>query len=266
MSAGLKSIKKPYKVTLPAFEGPLDLLLYLIQKQEVDIYNIPIAQITNQYLEYLEMMELLDLEIAGEFLVMTATLMEIKSKMLLPKEKPEGTEEGDPRAELVQRLLEFQKFKEVSLKLEQLETIRRDFVARSAPNSAESALPGELTPQEEWWDLSLYELMKAMSNVLESMASRGIQKVREILEELVTVEGRIQVILELLTRHPILYLSHLLKKAQGKIEVVATILAGLELAKASQVRLKQEEPFGEVEIVRITNHNQFNTGTIKITS
>src|SRR3989338_6715584 len=98
MNAALKTVKKPYKVTLPAFEGPLDLLLYLIQKQELDIYDIPIAQITWQYLEYLGMMELLDLEIAGEFLVMTATLMEIKSKMLLPPEQtPEG--EVDPRFE-----------------------------------------------------------------------------------------------------------------------------------------------------------------------
>ncbi len=248
MSAILKINRKPYKVTLPVFEGPLDLLLYLIQKQELDIYDIPIAQITGQYLEYLGMMELLDLEIAGEFLVMTATLMEIKSKMLLPPEEtPEG--ETDPRDELVNRLLEYQKFKEGALKLEQMESYRRDFISRSPTTLA--SFEGEVAPEEEWWDLSLYELMKGMRNVLDSMSSKTSQAVREVMEELVTVEGRIQWILEMLVHKPVVYLSQILKKARGKMEIVATVLAGLELSKASQVRLKQDELFGEVEIVRI---------------
>lgn len=248
MSATLKTIKKPYKVTLPAFEGPLDLLLYLIQKQELNIYDIPIAQITGQYLEYLGMMELLDLEIAGEFLVMTATLMEIKSKMLLPPEqRPEG--EVDPRAELVNRLLEYQKFKEVALRLEQLESLRRDFVSRT-PTTL-SSFEGEVAPEEEWWDLSLYDLMKGMRNVLDSIASKTSQSVREIMEDMVTVEGRIQWILEMLTHMPVVYLSQLLKKTDGKMEIVATVLASLELSKALQIRLKQDELFGEVEIARV---------------
>ncbi|MBI1976652.1 MAG: segregation/condensation protein A [Candidatus Omnitrophica bacterium] len=247
MSAILKINRKPYKVTLPVFEGPLDLLLYLIQKQELDIYDIPIAQITGQYLEYLGMMELLDLEIAGEFLVMTATLMEIKSKMLLPPEEtPEG--ETDPRGELVNRLLEYQKFKEGALKLEQMESYRRDFISRSPTTLA--SFEGEVAPEEEWWDLSLYELMKGMRNVLDSMSSKTSQAVREVMEELVTVEGRIQWILEMLVHKPAVYLSQILKEARGKMEIVATVLAGLELSKASQVRLKQDELFGEVEIVR----------------
>jgi segregation and condensation protein A len=251
MSVALKTVKKSYKVTLPAFEGPLDLLLYLIQKQELDIYDIPIAQITGQYLEYLGMMELLDLEIAGEFLVMTATLMEIKSKMLLPSEQtPEG--EVDPRAELVNRLLEYQKFKEAALRLEQLESLRRDFVSRT-PTTL-SSFEGEVAPHEEWWDLSLYDLMKGMRNVLDSMASKTSQTVREVMEDLVTVEGRIQWILEMLVHQPVVYLSQLLKKTDGRMEIVATVLAGLELSKVSQVRLKQDDLFGEVEIVRI-NHN-----------
>lgn len=248
MSAVLKTVKKPYKVTLPAFEGPLDLLLYLIQKQELDIYNIPIAQITGQYLEYLGMMELLDLEIAGEFLVMTATLMEIKSKMLLPLEQTPEVE-ADPRAELMNRLLEYQKFKEGALRLEQMESLRRDFVSRT-PTTL-SSFEGEVVPQEEWWDLSLYDLMKGMRNVLDSMASKASQAITEVMEELVTVEGRIQWILEMLVHKPAVYLSQLLKKTGGKMEIVATVLAGLELSKASQVLLRQEEIFGEVEIVRI---------------
>ena len=113
-----------YKVKLEVFEGPLDLLLFLIKKEEVDIYDIPIAKITDQYLEYLELMQLLDLSIAGEFLVMAATLMHIKSKLLLPPDEtePESEEEQDPRAELVKRLLEYKKFKEAAAELSQKES------------------------------------------------------------------------------------------------------------------------------------------------
>src|SRR3989338_5253833 len=113
-----------YKVKLEVFEGPLDLLLYLIKKEEIDIYDIPIAKITDQYLEYLELMKLLDLTIAGEFLVMAATLMHIKSRMLLPPDQLEeaGEEEADPRTELVRRLLEYRKFKEAAQDLSQMES------------------------------------------------------------------------------------------------------------------------------------------------
>ena len=113
-----------YKVKLEVFEGPLDLLLYLIKKEELDIYDIPIAKITDQYLEYLELMKLLDLNIAGEFLVMAATLIHIKSKLLLPPDEvqAEDAEEADPRAELVKRLLEYKKFKEAASELSSMES------------------------------------------------------------------------------------------------------------------------------------------------
>lgn len=245
----LKTFKKPYKINLPAFEGPLDLLLYLIQKQELDIYDIPIAKITDQYLEYIGLMESLDLEIAGEFLVMTATLMEIKSMMLLPPEEtPEG-EEIDPRAELVNRLLEYQRFKEAALQLEQLESIRRDLVGR-APTQLESFEEGK-EQQLEWWDLSLYDLMKAMRNVLEGMTARSAEApYQEVFEERVTVEGKIQFILELLRKTPVLYLSRLFDGSRSRMGKIAVVLASLELARASEVRLNQMELFGEVEIVK----------------
>ena len=128
-----------YKVKLDTFEGPLDLLLYLIQKEEVDIYDIPIAKITDQYLEYLELLKLLDLSIAGEFLVMAATLMHIKSKMLLPPEPIEGAElpEEDPRAELVRRLLEYKKFKEAASELSQMESHHKHLSANEKQWSPE---------------------------------------------------------------------------------------------------------------------------------
>ena len=120
-----------YKVKLEVFEGPLDLLLYLIKKEEVDIYDIPIAKITDQYLEYMELMQLLDLNIAGEFLVMAATLMHIKSKLLLPPDQTEtAQEEEDPRAELVRRLLEYKKFKEAASELSHMESHQKHFFAR----------------------------------------------------------------------------------------------------------------------------------------
>ena len=133
--------------------------------------------------------------------------------------------------------------------MEQLESFRRDFVSR-IPTTLFS-FEGEVAPEEEWWDLSLYDLMKGMRNVLDSMASKTSQTVKEVMEDLVTVEGRIQWILEMLVHKSVVYLSQLLKKARGKREIVATVLAGLELSKASQVRLKQDELFGEVEIVRV---------------
>jgi len=118
-----------YKVKLEVFEGPLDLLLYLIKKEEIDIYDIPIAKITDQYLEYLELMKLLDLNIAGEFLVMAATLIHIKSRMLLPPDQLEGEEkeEEDPRAELVRRLLEYKKFKEAATELSHMEKQQKNY-------------------------------------------------------------------------------------------------------------------------------------------
>ncbi len=248
MPETLKIYKKSYRVNIPVFEGPLDLLLYLIQKQELDIYDIPISQITHQYVEYIEMMELLDLEVAGEFLVMAATLMEIKSKMLLPPDPTEvnQTEDLDPRAELVERLLEYQRFKEAGLKLEQLEAIRKDYFSRKPAiiNQGEWTLENE----DQWWNLSLYDLVKAMSRLIQE---RPPESVQQIFEELITVEGKIQHLLELLGDYPILFLSKTLQGVKSRLEVITTVLAVLELAKISQIHLEQKELFGEIQIVRV---------------
>lgn len=248
MAEALKIFKKSYKVSIPAFEGPLDLLLYLIQKQELDIYDIPIAEITAQYLEYLEVMDFMDLEVAGEFLVMAATLMEIKSKMLLPPEPAlDELEELDPRAQLVERLIEYQRFKTAALGLEQMEAVRRDYIAK-APctlNEADEALVVE--PRDEWWEVSLFDLSKAMAGLIRA---RVPQVVQEILEELITVEGKIRHLVGLLARYPVLYLSQIIAKARNRLDSIVSVLALLELAKVSQVSLDQKEIFGEVKIVR----------------
>ena len=161
-----------YTFRLEGFEGPLDLLLHLIQKNELDIFNIPIALITEQYLEYLQLMKVLNLDIAGEYLLMASTLLHIKSKMLLPKSS-EGEEEReeDPRAELVRRLLEYQKYKQAALELEKRPLLDRDVFIRLTPAEAEEA------PEEERIEVNLFELLEAFRKVLERVKPEGVHEV-----------------------------------------------------------------------------------------
>ena len=160
-----------YKVKLEVFEGPLDLLLYLIKKNEIDIYDIPIAEITEQYLEYLELMRMLDLNIAGEFLVMAAKLIHIKSKILLPPEEKEvlPEEEEDPREELVRRLLEYKRFKEVAGVLQDLEGQRKKMFTR-----ATSVEPGS---EEKFFEASLFDLITALTRVLKDVPKEVFQEI-----------------------------------------------------------------------------------------
>ena len=153
-----------YKVQLEIFEGPLDLLLYLIKKEEVNIYDIPIARVTEQYLDYLNLMQLLDLKLAGEFLVMASTLMQIKSKLLLPvEERKQEEEEEDPREELVRRLLEYKKFKEVAERLERLEQAQSQVFRRRASGQIEDQAGAD---GEEYFEASLFDLISAFSKIL----------------------------------------------------------------------------------------------------
>lgn len=165
-----------YKVKLDVFEGPLDLLLYLIQKEEVDIYDIPISKITDQYLEYLELMQLLDLNIAGEFLVMAATLMHIKSKLLLPPDETEeiDRQEEDPRAELVKRLLEYKKFKEAASELSERESTQKHFFARVGSGVKTDELP---PPEDKFFEASLFDLITAFTKVLKDVPKDAFYQV-----------------------------------------------------------------------------------------
>ena len=233
-----------YKVQLPVFEGPLDLLLYLIKKDEINIYDIPIAKITSQYLEYLEVMKLLDLEIAGEFILMAATLMQIKSKMLLPidDKEEEMAEEVDPREELVKKLLEYRKFKEAAGDLKDLQLKQRDSFTR---------LPGTQKPQledeETYFEASLFDLITAFSKVLKEIP-KGV--FHQVIRDEFTVSDKIHDILHMLLEKPSIYFSRLFKKAKNKSEIVAIFLALLELVKLKEVVVKQESPFREIEIMR----------------
>ena len=234
-----------YKVQLPVFEGPLDLLLYLIKKEELNIYDIPIARIAEQYLEYMEVMKLLDLEIAGEFILMAATLMHIKSKMLLPlEEKEEFTEEEqDPREELVRKLLEYKKFKDVASQMKGMRLKQQDSFTR---------LPGRqaLLPEENgapYFEASLFDLITAFGKVLKEIPKAAFH---EVIKDEFVVSDKIHDILHLLVRKQSVYFSELFKNVKNREEIVAIFLALLELIKLKEIAVKQKDTFGEIKITR----------------
>lgn len=233
-----------YKVKLEVFEGPLDLLLYLIKKEEIDIYDIPIAKITEEYVGYLELMQLLDLNIAGEFLVMAATLMHIKSKMLLPPEELQGEEEeADPRAELVRRLLEYKKFKEAASELSQMASHQKHFFARVSPGIEVQGI----VPENEFFEASLFDLITAFTKVLKDIPKDVFHKV---VKDEFTVSEKIHDILHLLVEVKKMRFADLFNKAKNKTEIITTFLAILELIKMREVNAIQPTPFGDIEIVR----------------
>jgi len=229
-----------YRVSLEVFEGPLDLLLYLIKKNEVNIFDIPIAQITQQYLQYLELMEILDLNISGGFLVMAATLMHIKSKLLLPPEEEIVEEEEDPRAELVKRLLEYSKFKELAFALREKELMRREEFIRRGTGL-------EFIDEEEnvYFEASLFDLITAMSQGIEPLSKETFQ---EIIYDEFTIEEKIEELLQLLVNNSVIYFRDLLIQAKTKMEVVVIFLAILELIRLKKIVCRQKELFGEIEI------------------
>lgn len=237
-----------YKVKLDVFEGPLDLLLYLIKKEEADIFNIPIAKITEQYLQYLEYMKLLDLNIAGEFIVMAASLMHIKSRMLLPPEEqpPEEIEEEDPRAELVRRLIEYKKFKEAAGQLSAMES-KRSLVF---PRSVDEA---QYIEQSEgpYFEASIFDLINAFSTILKSVSREAFL---EVVKDEFTVEEKVHELFRLLVEKPVLNFKEIFQKARSKMELIATFLALLELIRLKEVVVRQKQLFGEIEVVRNENN------------
>lgn len=234
-----------YKVKLPIFEGPLDLLLYLIKKEEVDIYDIPIAKVTDQYLEYIEMMQLLDLNIAGEFLVMAATLMHIKSRMLLPPDPNQEEEEiqEDPRAELVRRLLEYKKFKEAASNLGELEKKKKDIFERQGmPEFNEQDIS-----IDDKFEANIFDLITAFVKIVKNFSKEDFHKV---VQDEFTVSQKIHDLYHLMVERPVVYFTELFGKARTKLEAVTIFLALLELIRLNEVLVKQNEDFGDIEIVR----------------
>jgi segregation and condensation protein A len=235
-----------YKIKLEIFEGPLDLLLYLVKKEHLNIYDIPIAEVTEQYLGYLELMKLLDLNIAGEFLVMAATLMQIKSKMLLPIDESAKVQEEqaeDPRAELVRRLLEYDKFKEIAQNLKEREINQQEVFKRPKLQDKDVALDETQT----YFEASIFDLITAFTQALKDVPKELFY---EVIKDEFTIEEKIHQILHLLLDFPSVLLSELFKQTKNKLEIIVTFLAILELIRLKEIIARQKTLFAEIEIVR----------------
>ncbi len=230
-----------YEVKLDIFEGPLDLLLYLIKKNELDIYDIPIALITRQYLEYVELLKSLNLDLAGEYLVLAATLAHIKSKLLLPETGAEGEEEADPRQELVQQLLEYQAFRIASQSLQARHLLERDVFIRGV------AVATETTPDVEpaWTEVSLFELVDAFRQVLGNLAP---PERMEIDLDRTSLADRIAEIMDQLRERHSITFTELLNGGQNRRLIVQTLLALLEMVRQRLIRICQARPFGAIRL------------------
>jgi segregation and condensation protein A len=231
-----------YRVHIEEFEGPLDLLLHLIKKNEVDIYNIPIAAITRQYLEYMELLKELNLDVAGEFLVMAATLLQIKSRMLLPvSSDEEDAEAEDPRAELVRRLLEYQRYRDASFLLSSRNLLGRDVFARKF-DSPELA---DLEPKEEPADVELFELIEAFQRVL---ARVSVETFHDVVTDGISIADRIAEVLSLLHVTKTMSFESLFSDKMTRDLLVVTFLSILELCKLNLIKITQGDSLGVIWI------------------
>lgn len=227
---------------LPVFEGPLDLLLHLIKENKIDIYDIPIIDVTHQYIQYLEMMKEMNLEIAGEFLVMAATLIHIKSKMLLPPDEEEKQEPvEDPRSELVQRLLEYQAYKESSGFLRKREEIWKNIFQRSMPDKDDLTFE----PEPLLFEANVFDLITAFKKLLEKAPA----EIREITRETLTVSDRINFIMERLENEDGVRFEDLFEEGYSRVTLIVTFLAFLEIIRLGLVKIYQEKMFGTIWVI-----------------
>jgi segregation and condensation protein A len=237
-----------YKIKLNEFEGPLDLLLFFLRRDELDIYDIPISRITKEFMTYLHLLEQLDLEVAGDFILMAATLMQIKVKMLLPKEIDEKGEEVDPRADLVKALLEYKRYKEMSEEMGFMEAGMRKYNYRGnfeedtklAPNDFESLLK----------NITIYDLIKAFKKVL---LDKPTEPVHQIKKFNITIDEQISYILEKLKVKSTIGFIELMIDLQEKIRIVVTFIALLEMVKAGTIGLRESHNLNDFVIYGMTN-------------
>ncbi|HSH94438.1 MAG TPA: segregation/condensation protein A [Roseimicrobium sp.] len=236
-----------YKVQFEVFEGPLDLLLYLVKKEEVDIYEINLTKIATQFIEHVEVMRQLDLDVAGEFLVMAATLMYIKSRELLPVEQQvqvEGEDEGeDPRWELIRQLVEYKKFKDAAAKLQEREAMQEQIYPRLPVRPTFEQPVANVRGQ-----VSIFDLVNAVTSILKRFQDRDDQ--RDVFADKWTVSEKIESLLGTLREKTRVRFSELFSDVTSRTEVVVTFLAMLELIRLKQLLITQSEPFSEIEIER----------------
>ena len=238
-----------YKVQFEVFEGPLDLLLYLIKKEEVDIYEVNLTKLATQFIEHVELMRSFDLEVAGEFLVMASTLMFIKSRDLLPVEQQvvvENEDDGeDPRWELIRQLVEYKKFKDAAAQLQTLE-LRQENIFPRRPGKLDFE---SLTEAPVKTEAGIFDLLNAVNAVLKRFQQKEAGT-REIFEDKWTVSEKMEFVLSTITERTAVKFSELFATAANRSEVVCTFLALLELIRLKQLQCLQPEPFAEIEIRR----------------
>jgi segregation and condensation protein A len=238
-------MESDYKVKLEVFEGPLDLLLYLIKRDEIDIYDISLERITRQYLEYLQAFKELKIDIAGEFVVMAANLIYLKSRSLLPLDQQppeEDAEEDDPRWDLIRQLIEYKKFKEAAEQLHARAVQQEKIFTRDGGAIVEAPL--------RLAEVGIFQLIHAFQNVIKRVEAR--ENLGEIFGERFTVSEKIDIILQRVANGASLRFSELFSDIAARVEVVVTFLALLELIRLKQVRVIQRDLFGEIEIAAVT--------------
>jgi len=234
---------KNYQLKLAVFEGPFDLLLYLIKKNQIDIYDIPIAKITEEYLDYLDLMRKLNLDIASEFIIIASTLIYIKAKMLLPKDETLEADEEDPRMELVQHLLEYNTFKEISEKLRVFEAKKRELFERLNPMNISSG--------DKELNVDIYELVKAMDSVLDRLKTR---KLVVIPGEAIKVRDRMYELVDTLRQQEEASFFTMCEQKENKLYIVALFMAILELLRLKVIRVRQDCIFEDIKVF-LTDRN-----------
>ncbi len=234
-----------YTIKLLDFEGPLDLLLFFIKRDELDIYDIPIARITKEFLEYIHYMQQLDLEIAGEFLVMAVELMQIKVRLLLPPE-PGEEEETDPRTHLVQRLVEYKRFKEMSEEMKKHEDEQMKVCYRGY-RSADEHVVEEETSDDLIRDVTFFDLIASFKFAMDRMPKKFIHEIEKIN---VTIEEQITYIEDFFSRRSEATFYEMVKEFKERIRVIITFLALLEVIRSKKLIIRQLQPFGELSIMR----------------
>ena len=237
-------MESDYKVKLEIFEGPLDLLLYLIKRDELDIYEISLERITSQYLEYLQAFKELNIDVAGEFVVMAANLIYLKSRSLLPVDQQppeEDVEEDDPRWDLIRQLIEYKKFKEAAAQL-QVRQLKQELIFVREPGGTEMPMMAPLRLGE----VGIFQLINAFQTVIKRVEAR--EDLREIFGEHFTVSEKIEWILQRVGDGVPLRFSELFAAMASRVEIVVTFLALLELVRLRQIRATQPNPFEEIEI------------------
>ncbi len=237
-----------YKIKLDQFEGPLDLLLFFIKRDELNIYDIPISKITKEFLEYVNLIKMLDLEIAGDFILMASTLMHIKVRMLLPRELDEKGEEIDPRADLIKALLEYKKYKEMSDELSFLESSQRKINFRGNFTEDEKIAPPEYETLLR--NVSIFDLAKAFKRAIDSIKPEVFHEIKKIN---ITIDEQITYILNKLEELKELDFLSLIEGMNEKLRIVITFVALLEITKMGMIGIKESPNFNDFILYKLNN-------------